>query len=576
MTPTVVPTKFSAIDKFSSPVEKMTKKMSAFAATTQRNFRNAGREAYAFGKTTGKIGLAVAAPLALAAKAAVDFEDKMADVAKVANVKLGSEEFNKMSKSALELSKTLAISAEESAGLMANLAQGGVAIADLDRVALIAGKVGVAFGITGDAAGQAFIKTKNALGGTIEDTQKLMDTVNLLGNSYASSSAEILTFLASGGSGVARALDANGESAAAFGSQLISVGKSAEESATIMEKFTRVALNDKEMNRIFQANGKGAEGMLAIIKKGSELSGAAQDKYFSKFGNFSTSIQLLSKDYDGLAEKVALSTDETARANSVNQEFANRSQTTAFKLAKLKAQLTEVAINIGNAVIPIITKLIEKVTQFVNKVTEWINNNQALVGTIVKVTAVVGGLMLGISGIAFVFGTLQKAMVIVTAAQWLLNAAMSANPISLIIIGVSALVAGVYMLYKHWDKFKNSFVGGAIIYGIKKIGSFLIDMVLFPLQKILELISNVPGLGDIAGEGALKIQEIRNSFDPDYEGPSTKPVVNVESRKTQEIRETFKTEKSKVEFDFKNMPSWVNVAQSNGANLAVPQSSSTR
>ncbi len=38
-----------------------------------------------------------------------------------------------------------------------------------------------------------------------------------------------------------------------------------------------------------------------------------------------------------------------------------------------------------------------------------------------------------------------------TAAQWLLNAAMNANPIGLIIAGVAALAAGVYYLWKNWD-----------------------------------------------------------------------------------------------------------------------------
>ncbi len=38
-----------------------------------------------------------------------------------------------------------------------------------------------------------------------------------------------------------------------------------------------------------------------------------------------------------------------------------------------------------------------------------------------------------------------------TAAQWLLNAAMNANPIGLLIAGVAALAAGVYYLWKNWD-----------------------------------------------------------------------------------------------------------------------------
>lgn len=43
-----------------------------------------------------------------------------------------------------------------------------------------------------------------------------------------------------------------------------------------------------------------------------------------------------------------------------------------------------------------------------------------------------------------------------TAAQWALNAAMSANPIGLIIIAIAALVAVGVLLWKNWDTVKRS------------------------------------------------------------------------------------------------------------------------
>ena len=46
---------------------------------------------------------------------------------------------------------------------------------------------------------------------------------------------------------------------------------------------------------------------------------------------------------------------------------------------------------------------------------------------------------------------------IVTAAQWLWNAAMTANPIGLIIVGVAALIAGIILLVKNIDKVIDMF-----------------------------------------------------------------------------------------------------------------------
>lgn len=54
----------------------------------------------------------------------------------------------------------------------------------------------------------------------------------------------------------------------------------------------------------------------------------------------------------------------------------------------------------------------------------------------------------------------RGATVAWTAVQWLLNAALTANPIGLVVVGIAALVAGVILAYKHSDKFR-AIVDGA-------------------------------------------------------------------------------------------------------------------
>lgn len=54
-----------------------------------------------------------------------------------------------------------------------------------------------------------------------------------------------------------------------------------------------------------------------------------------------------------------------------------------------------------------------------------------------------------------------------TAAIWAMNVAMGANPIGLIIVGVAALISGIILLVKNWDKVKAAFMSG-----IQQIGDF--------------------------------------------------------------------------------------------------------
>jgi len=132
------------------------------------------------------------------------------------------------------------------------------------------------------------------------------------------------------------------------------------------------------------------------------------------------------------------------------------------------------------------------------------------------------------------------------AAQWLLNAALNANPIGLVIMAIAALVAIVTIVIKkydewgaalafvlgplgliinlvmtikrYWDSIVDAFSNGGFLKGIKQIGKALLDMVLYPVQQLLELLSNIPGLDDLAGKGADFIKDMRanlNMIDPE-------------------------------------------------------------
>lgn len=60
-----------------------------------------------------------------------------------------------------------------------------------------------------------------------------------------------------------------------------------------------------------------------------------------------------------------------------------------------------------------------------------------------------------------------------TAAQWLLNAAMSANPIGIIVMAVAALVAAIIYLWNNCDAFREFFIG--LWDGIKNVVQIVVD-----------------------------------------------------------------------------------------------------
>ena len=85
----------------------------------------------------------------------------------------------------------------------------------------------------------------------------------------------------------------------------------------------------------------------------------------------------------------------------------------------------------------------------------------------------------------------QKGVMIATtvatkamaAAQWLLNAAMSANPIGLIIAGVVALVAVIVLLWNKCEWFRNAVF--AVINGIKNALSVIVNAIKTGITNIM-------------------------------------------------------------------------------------------
>lgn len=111
----------------------------------------------------------------------------------------------------------------------------------------------------------------------------------------------------------------------------------------------------------------------------------------------------------------------------------------------------------------------------------------------------------------------QKAAAVATkvwtAVQAAFNVVASLNPIGLIVIGITALIAGIVAVVRNWDKLKQAFADSSIVAGLKRIGSFLLNMLLLPIQKLLELLSRIPGLGKLTGKGAEFIHEMRAKLD---------------------------------------------------------------
>jgi len=127
---------------------------------------------------------------------------------------------------------------------------------------------------------------------------------------------------------------------------------------------------------------------------------------------------------------------------------AASAQTAAGKQRILKVEYQELQEQIGAGLLPVMSKLLTIGLAVVN----WISHNTKLAGVLV---GVLGGLV----AVTWAVSAATKAWTAITkiaaATQWLLNAALDANPIGLVVIALAALVVGLVIAYKKSDTFRH-------------------------------------------------------------------------------------------------------------------------
>ena len=114
----------------------------------------------------------------------------------------------------------------------------------------------------------------------------------------------------------------------------------------------------------------------------------------------------------------------------------------------LKVSLDETKESIGEALLPAIEKVLPKLKDFA----DWAADNETTFTVIAATIAGIAAAVLLVNGAMAVY---NAVLAVSTAAQWLFNTAVAANPIVLIGLAIVALIAGIVLAYNKFESFKN-------------------------------------------------------------------------------------------------------------------------
>lgn len=438
----------AAVDKLRTATERLKRVEDA----RQRNLDK--REEYKSGiMGTIALGATIAAPV----KAAIDFESTMADVKKVVDFDT-PDGFKKMGQDIINMSKVLPMTANDIGKIVAAGGQSGIAAKELMTFAESAIKMGVAFDITADQAGQAMAEMRSAFKMNQQQVVVLADKINYLGNNTAASAKDIMEIVQRIGPLGEVAGTASGE-IAALGATLRGMGVQNEIAATGIknlmlsltagkaatksqrEAFARLGYSSTAVAKSMQLDSK--KTMLVILKQVAKLRKHEQSAVLTQlFGKevvgaiapLLTNIKELEKNFDAVADKMKY-------AGSMEKEYQARAATTANALVIFRNQITALGITIGSVLLPAVNSVLKTISPWIGKVTELAQAHPVVTKAIVATAGALITMRIATFAAGFAFTYLRGGALRVVGALAGARAQMALTAVSARAVGAAATVA---------------------------------------------------------------------------------------------------------------------------------------
>lgn len=339
-------------------------------------------------------------------KQAMQMEDAMAEIKKV--VDFSSPDGLQKMRAALEkMSLSIPITAEGLAKITAAAGQAGISEKDLIRFTETAAKMGVAFDISAEEAGEMMAKWRSGMNLTQDQAESLADATNALSNNNAAMAKQVGEALKRYGA-LGKVAGLTEKQTAAMAATIIGAGAEAEVAATGMNAFMRSLTKGGSMTDLQKAAfgnlgfdalqlqkdvqtdaPKTIFAVLDAIK--TKLPKELQMQYLTAmFGEEGArAMGPMLANTEKLRENFDLVAESEKYAGSMEKEFLSRSATTSNALELASNAISYFARAVGD---PMLGTLKERALDFV-KLGEaagtWIKENQTLVKWFLYISGVV-------------------------------------------------------------------------------------------------------------------------------------------------------------------------------------------
>ena len=445
-------------------------------------------------QTTGKniIGslMPISGALVGGVKSFADYDSAVAQLSRTSG--LTGNDLDAMKANLATLSNQLALSETDVTNIASAVASYGVTgVQDISEVVKVASQMHVAFeNVSAEDAAASIAKFGNITNLSMKDADKLASCIAGLENNSAALAPEIMEVNNRIG-GMCSSVKMTAPEISAWSTTLISGGMSAELAGSNFTKFQGVlssacskggedvqgfadvaGMSADEFIQLYQTDATAAtEAFLKGLNK-IEDGGGSVVSVLDALGLSGTEqvrmMQVLmaatddtGDGYSDLDKYMSIANEEFDKGTALQEEFETQSDTLAFALQSLKAELTDTGKAIGEALSPAVKDVAKKFTDWLGKVQQFAQEHPKVVQGIAGIVAgamafggvalVVGKFVSAIGGIVSGVGSVMSAISGLGGVLGLLT-----NPITLVIAGIAAFVAAIVYCWNNVDGFKES------------------------------------------------------------------------------------------------------------------------
>lgn len=487
--------------------------------------------------------LAFAGAGVAATKAAVEFESAFAGVEKT--VDGTTEQLAALRQGILDMAEEIPASTTEIAAVAEAAGQLGIATDDVLDFTRVMIDLGEATNLSADEAASALAKFANITGTTADEYSKLGSTIVDLGNNFATTERDIVemaTRLASAGTvaglseqdilALSTAMSSVGINAEAGGTAMTqtmtAISKAVSAGGDDLETFAKIAgvsaseFADMWGNEPIDAISAFIGGLGKMNENGEDTISVLDELGLSgiRQSNMLRALALASNVLDDAVTTANTAWDENI---ALSNEASKRYATTESQMKILRNGLNNLAISIGDILLPIINKIVAGLQNAI----DWFSN---LDDGVKKTILIVGGLIAAISPVAGIISGIAGAMSKLTGTviPALIEAATKMGPIiTTVVEGISSgigaaigfitetAIPAVMSAVSSAFTFITGTVIPGIVTGITTAVNFLIA------NPIVLIISAIVGLVALIATKGDEIQAILQRVDDFLQGVFT-------------------------------------------------------